>query len=182
MLQLADITVLKEYARTGKSICSLFKATRIEDASIMLKPFMQLNPETVMLLVHKWLAERRGKVVMLPLRRHNASHNIMHYVGIKAHERHVYVMYVHDLPSNSQQVTHSWESTATYMNLTEDEIRKSVIRAQDINYFIIARQAHGETLAIDAISELWIPEVEEETIESIDLEAIDELLKQIITS
>jgi len=37
--------VLKEYARTGKNICALFKAPRIEDASIMQKPFRQLANE-----------------------------------------------------------------------------------------------------------------------------------------
>jgi len=103
------------------------------------------------------ISERKGKVMTLSLRRHNSSYYILHYVGIKAHERHVCIIYVHDLPSNPQLITHSWEPTTTYMNLTEDEIRNSVIRAQELNCLTTARQVRDEMFTINAISESWTP-------------------------
>lgn len=182
MLQMADITVLKDYARTGKSIYTVFKATETEDASIMQEPFVQITLEEVTSLICKWMSERKGKVVMLQLRMHTTSCDIMHYVGIRAYEKHVYIMYVHDLLSNPQQITHQWESTTTYMNLMEDEIRKSVMKAQELNYLKIARRVQDERLAINAIIESLVPQASEEALENIDLEATDELLEQTITS
>jgi len=49
-------------------------------------------------------------------------------------------MYVHDLPSNQQQITHVWRPLTTYENLTEEEIKASVSREQEINYLTTVKQ------------------------------------------
>jgi len=46
----------------------------------------------------------------------------------------VYVLYVHDLPSNQQQITHAWKPLTTYENVTADEIKASVDRAQETKH------------------------------------------------
>jgi len=40
------------------------------------------------------------------LRMHDHSHGIMQCVELRAHRKHTYVMYAHDLPSNQHQITH----------------------------------------------------------------------------
>ena len=100
----------------------------------------------------------------------------MHYVGLRAHRRHVYVLYVHDLPSNQQQITHVWRPLTTYENLTSEEIKASVSRAQEINYLAALKQARNDPPMIDTLFESWIPEVKEELPQIADPETLDELL------
>jgi len=107
---------------------------------------------------------------------HDPSHCIMHYVGLRAHRRHVYVLYVHDLPSNQQQITHVWRPLTTYENLTSEEIKASVSRAQEINYLAALKQARNDPPMIDTLFESWIPEVKEELPQIADPETLDELL------
>jgi len=59
---------------------------------------------------------------------------MLHYFGLRVYDRRIYVSYVHDLPSNQQQVTHVWKPATNFNNLTMQEIRDSVTRAQEINY------------------------------------------------
>jgi len=57
-------------------------------------------------------------------------------VGLRVDRGHVYVLYVHDLPSNQQQVTHVWKPLNTFANLTIEEIHASVERAQEVNQLL----------------------------------------------
>jgi len=59
---MASIAMLKEYARTGASICAMLKATRIEDRSKLQEPFEQGDPKEVTLMIYKWLCERTGRL------------------------------------------------------------------------------------------------------------------------
>jgi len=106
----------------------------------------------------------------------------MYYVGLRAHRRHIYVIYVHDLPSNQQQVTHVWKPSTTFMNLTVQEIKDSVTRAQEINYLTTLKQAYDDLPVLDTLIEPWLPEVKEpELPQAIDLEALNELLTGEVT-
>ena len=85
-------------------------------------------------------------------------------------------MYVHDLPSNQQQVTHVWRPLTTYGNLTAEDIKASGSRTQEINYLAAVKQAHSDPAMLDALLESWLPEVTEESRQTTDAETLDELL------
>jgi len=76
------------------------------------------------------------------LRGHDPGHGIMHYVRLRAHRRHIYVMYVHDLPSNQHQRTHAWRPCTNYGNLPVEEVKASVNRAEEINNLATLREAY----------------------------------------
>jgi len=92
--------------------------TKIEDRNNLQKPFEQINPEEVTAIIYKWLSNYTGRVVRVQLRLHNANQSIMHYVGLRVYDTRIYVLYVHDLPSNQQQIKHIWKPTTNYDNLT----------------------------------------------------------------
>jgi len=180
---MANIRLLKEYANIGASVYAMLKATRIEGRSKLQKPFEQVDPKEVILMIDKWLCERTGRMTTVQLRMHDPSHSIMHYVGLRAHRRHIYVLYVHDLPSNQQQITHVWKPSTTFVNLTAEEIQDSVARAQEVNQLVTLRQACNDMPMLDTLLEPWLPEVKETEIPQMtdskpDLEAIEELLKE----
>jgi len=85
-------------------------------------------------------------------------------------------MYVHDLPSNQQQITHVWRPLTTYENLTDEEIKASVSREQEINYLTTVKQECNDPPMTDTLFETWIPEVKGELIQFADPETIDEFL------
>ena len=129
---MANTGLLKEYADNEESIYGVFKTTRIEDQSKLRRPFEQLDPEELVVMIYKWLSQNTGSVTKTQLRVHNANHSIMHYIGLRMYNRQIYVLYIHDLPSNCQQITHMWKPFTTFNNLTIDEIKESVKRAQEI--------------------------------------------------
>ena len=49
--------MLKERDKTRASLYALLKATRIEDRSILQKPFEQVDPRDVVRVIYKWLCE-----------------------------------------------------------------------------------------------------------------------------
>ena len=130
---MANAGLLKEYADNEENIYFVFKTAKIEDQSKLQKPFEQLNPEEVMVMIYKWLSENARSVSKIRLWVHNFNHSIMHYIGLRRYNRQIYVLHVHDLPSNRQQITHVWKPFSTFNNLTIDEIKESVKRAQEIN-------------------------------------------------
>jgi len=75
---LHNIRMLKEHAKTGASLYALLKATRIEDQSILQKPFEQVDPRGVIRMIYKWLCERKGRMTTVQLRMHDPGHGIMH--------------------------------------------------------------------------------------------------------
>jgi len=179
---MASIQMLREYAKTGGSIYAMLKATRIEDKSKPQKPFEQVDPKEVILMIYKWSCERPGRLTTVQLRMHDHSHDIMHYVGLRAHRKHIYVMYVHDLPSNQHQITHVWKPSTIFTNLTIEEIHDSVTRAQEVNQLAVSRQTHGNMPLLNALLKSEIPEAEGPEILQVnsgnpDLEAIEELLQ-----
>jgi len=116
------------------------------------------------------------------LRMHDPGHGIMHLVGLRVHRGDIYVLYVHDLPSNRQQVTHVWKPSTTFANLTIEEIRASVDRTQEVNQLLTLRQAYNEVPTLDASTEQWLPEVKDTEIPQVtdnnpDLKSIAEWLQ-----
>jgi len=68
------------------------------------------------------------------------------------------------------------------MNLTVQEIKDSVTRAQEINYLTTLKQAYDDLPVLDTLIEPWLPEVKEpELPQAIDLEALNELLTGEVT-
>jgi len=118
VLQMDHIQMLIEGAKIGASIYAQLKATEIEDRSLLEKPFEQVEPQDVIRMIFKWLSERSGRLTTVQLRIKDSKHSIMHHVGFRAHKGHVYVMYVHDTPSNQLQTTHVWKTSTTLENLT----------------------------------------------------------------
>jgi len=161
VLQMDNIRMLKEHAKTGASLYALLKARRIEDRSILQKPFGQVDPRDVIRMIYKWLWERKGRMTIVQLRMHDPGHGIMHYVGLRVHRGHVYVLYVHDLPSNQQQVTHVWKLSTIFANLTIEEIHASVETAQEVNQLLTLRRAYNEVPTLGASTEQWLPEVKD---------------------
>jgi len=78
----------------------MLKATKIEDRRNLQRPFELIDPKEVISINYKWLSERKARLATIQLRMHDPSHCIMLYVGLRAHRRHIYVLYVPDLPSN----------------------------------------------------------------------------------
>lgn len=82
---------------------------------------------------------------------------------MKVHQRHVYLLYVYDLPSHQQQITHVWKATTTYLSLTITELWDSVTRAQEINQFTTPQQTRKHLPVLDDVIEQWIPVQYEES-------------------
>ena len=109
----------------------------------------------------------------------------MQCVELRAHRKHTYVMYAHDLPSNQHQITHVWKPSTTLANLTIEEIQDSVTRAQEVNQVATIRQAYGNMPLLNALLESKGPESKEPEVAQVtsgyqDMEAIDEWLKEEI--
>ena len=68
-------------------------------------------------------------------------------------------MYAHDLSSSRQQVTHVWKPTTTFTNLTLEELKNSVTRAQEVNQLVTLRQAYDNLPQLGDLAEPWLPEV-----------------------
>ena len=158
MLQIANAELLKEYADNEENIYFVFKTAKIEDQSKLQKPFEQLDPEEVIVMIYKWLSENTRSVSKIQLRVHNFNHGIMHYIGLGMYNRQIYVLYVHDLPSNHQQITHMWKPFTTFNNLTINEKKESEKRAQEINYLIASEQMQRELPTIDAVVDMLLNE------------------------
>jgi len=109
-------------------------------------------------MVYKWLSNHKGRMIKPQLRVHNSSCSIMHYIELRVYDRHIYVSYVHDLPSNQSQETHVWKPTTTFLNLTIDEIKESVKRAQEINYLTTRGQTQHDLPTIDALLDMLLHE------------------------
>jgi len=62
VLQRASTGLLKEYADNEENIYFVFKTAKIEDQSKLQKPFEQLDPEEVIVMIYKWLSENTGSV------------------------------------------------------------------------------------------------------------------------
>ena len=155
---MANIEVLKEYAETGESTHVMFKMASVEDRSNVQKSFEQINPEEGTAVIYKWLSNYTGRVVRVQLRVHNINQSIMHYIGLRVYDKRIYILYVHDLPSNQQQITHIWKPTTNYDNLTVKEIKESVTRAQETNYLTAQKQMSNNLSQIDALLESWLSE------------------------
>jgi len=82
----------------------------------------------------------------------------MSYIGLRMYARQIYVLYVHDLPSNQQQITHVWKPSTTFNNLTIGEIKESVKRAQEINDLTARGQTQYELPTIDGLLDILIKE------------------------
>jgi len=139
----------------------MLKSTRIEDRSKLQKPFEQVDPEEVLVMICKWLSNHKGRMIKPQLRIQNQSCSIMHYIGLRVYTRHIYVSYVHDLPSGPSQVTHVWKPTTIFTNLTANEIKESVTRAQRINYLAVQKQTNNDLPDLDALLESWLNEDED---------------------
>jgi len=115
VLQMANAGLLKEYVDNEENIYFVFKTSVIEDQSKLQKPFEQLNPEEVIVMIYKWLSENTRSVTKIQLRVHNANHSVMHYIGLRMYNRQICFVrwYVHDLPSKHQQITHMWKPSTT---------------------------------------------------------------------
>ena len=150
--------MLQDYADTGANIYKVFDAIQLKDSRNWHKPFEEVENEEVLRMVYKWLATHSGKVKTVQLRIHNDSQNIMHYMGFQVHAKHVYIRYVHDLPSNPQRLTHVLRPYTSFMNLTIEEIRNSIRRAREINNLAITKRTE-ETFALDKLIEHWLPEM-----------------------
>jgi len=112
-------------------------------------------------MIYKWLSENARRVSKIQLRVHNFNHSIMHYIGLRMYNRQIYVLYVHDLPSNHQQITHVWKPSTTFNNLTIGEIKESVKRAQEINYLTAHGQTQYELPTIDGLFDILLKEEKE---------------------
>jgi len=134
VLQRANVGLLKEYADNEKNIYFVFKTASIEDQRKVQRPLEQLDPEEVIVMIYKWLSQNAGSMSKTQLRVHNFNHSIMHHIGLRMYNRQIYVLYENDLLSKYQQITHMWKPFTTFNNLTVDEIKESVRRAQEINY------------------------------------------------
>jgi len=84
----------------------------------------------------------------------------MYHLGLQAHNGHVYVMYVHDMPSNQMQITHVWKPSKTLANLTAEEIQDSAARAQEVNRLLTAKQTCDDKPATDVTTEQSTPKVQ----------------------
>ena len=155
---MANAGLLKEYVDNEENIYLIFKTARIVDQSKLQTPFEQLNPEEVIVMIYKWLSENARRVSKVQLRVHNSNHIIMHYIGLRMYNRQIYVLYVHDLPSNQQQLTHVWKPFTTFNNLTFGEIKESVKRAQEINYLTARGQTQYELPTIDGFLDILLKE------------------------
>jgi len=103
-------------------------------------------------------------------------------MGLQAHKWHVYVMYVHDLPSHRLQITHVWKPSTTFANLTTEEIQASAARAQEVNQLLTAKQTYYDELATNVTTEQSAPEVQiteipQATENSLELEVFTEWLQ-----
>ena len=154
------IPMLIQGVKTGASIYAQLKATEIEDRSLLQKPFEQVDSQEDIRMILKWLSERSGRLTTVQLRIKDSEHSAMYHVGFRAHKGHVYVMYVHDLPSNQLQITHVWKPSTTFANLTTEEIQASVARAQEVNRLLAAKQTYDDKLAEELTTEQWAPEVQ----------------------
>jgi len=182
VLQMDNIPMLIEGAKIGASIYAQLKATEIEDRSILQKPFEQVDPQEVIRMILKWLSERSGRLTTVQLRIKDSEHSTMYHVGLRAHKGHVYVMYVHDLPSNQLQITHVWKPLTTFANLTTEEIQASATRPQQVNWLLIAKQTYDDKLAEEVTTEQSAPEVQitkvpQTTENSLELEVLAEWLQ-----
>jgi len=65
--QMANAGLLKEYADNEENIYFVFKTAKIENQSKLQKPFEQLNPEEVMVMIYKWLSENARSVSKIRL-------------------------------------------------------------------------------------------------------------------
>jgi len=79
---------------------------------------------------------------------------MMHYLGLRMYNRQIYVLYVHDLPLNHQQTTHMWKPSTTFNNLTIEETKESVKRAQEINYLTTRGRTQHDLPTIDALLDI----------------------------
>jgi len=57
-----NIELLKEYVDNEDNIYFIFKTARIEVQSKLQKPFEQLDPEEVIVMIYKWLSENTRSV------------------------------------------------------------------------------------------------------------------------
>jgi len=105
---MASTLMLQDYADTWANIYKVLDAIQLKDSRNWHNAFEEVENEEVLRMVYKLLATQSVKVKTVQLRIHNDSQNIMHYVRFQVHARHVYVRYVHDLPSNPQRLTHVW--------------------------------------------------------------------------
>jgi len=79
VLQMDNMQMLMEGAKSGASIYAQLKATEIEDRSLLQKPFEQVDSQDVTRMIFKWLSERSGKMTTVPLRikdHYNVSYGI----------------------------------------------------------------------------------------------------------
>jgi len=179
---MTSILMLQDYADRGANIYKVFDTIQLKDPRNWHKPFQEVENEEVLRMIYKWLANQSEKVKTVQLRMHNDSQNIIHYVGFQAHNRHVYVRYVHDLPSNPQGLTHVRRPYTSFMNLTVEEIRNSIARARKINNLAIAKQTE-EAFASDKLIEQWLPETNDPEASQVNdnkalVEEVLELLKE----
>ena len=100
---------------------------------------------------------------------------------MKVHQRHVYLLYVYDLPSHQQQITHVWKATTTYLSLTITELWDSVTRAQEINQFTTPQQTRKHLPVLDDVIEQWIPVQYEESQNAEDMVLRELLQTEFIT-
>jgi len=101
----------------------------------------------------------------------------MYHTGLRAHKGHVYVLYVHDMPSNQMQITHVWKPLTTFANLTTEEIQASTANAQEVNRLLTVQQTHNDELATNAQTKQWTPDVQVAKLPQIDMKEIAEWLQ-----
>jgi len=73
------------------------------------KALAAMTNDAAIRLVMRWLAERKGKSIIMQLRMHNEDQSIMHYIGVRTYTQRVYFLYVQDLPSHSAQLLYVWK-------------------------------------------------------------------------
>jgi len=119
--------------------------------------------------------------VTVQLRTHDPSCAIMYYIDIKAYRQHICILYVHYLPSSRQQVTHVWKPTTTLTNLTLEELKNSVTRAQEVNQLVTLRQAYDNLPQLGELIEPWLSEVNEILLpEATNSDPGNEVLQEIL--
>jgi len=82
----------------------------------------------------------------------------MNYIELRMYNRQNYVLYVHDLISNHQQITHVWKPSTNFNNRTINEIKESVKKAQGINFLTARGQPQYELPTIDGLFDILLKE------------------------
>jgi len=126
---------LREWRKMGTTLRLNVKLIPPSTSEKWNKPLATQSPEDVAKILLTWASERAHlrHTFTIQIRLTEVRRGVMYYVGVRTGDKYkAGIEYVHEVPYKPMHKLYVWKPMTTHHNLTKQEPRDSVVRADEL--------------------------------------------------